>query len=1184
TYSTSPPVLWGVSKVADRSGNSATFHYDTDTVQRRFRPAYVQYTHSTTAGAGRYKVVFVYQSSARPDIAERTIASAPGDVRIREDRLLDRIELKHDDVVYRQYRLTYETGAGANSRLKTVTECAATTAECFPASTLAWQSATSGHAAPSTLTIAGVPIPMDANGDGAEDLVYPSAGTWRLRLGGAAGYGTEINTGLAATNTSKAMALRWNDDDRMDLLVDWSDGKWRVLRGAQNGFESTVVHAGPGAGIASNTASSAWMVADMNGDGKDDLLRAVTTGTSKIYARLNTSTGFAAETLALSNLYYKFPSSPFGSQTDVGASAIRRADFNGDGMTDLTVYACEWDYESSLCMVTQWQMLLSTGAGYQFFWNLPGSTYGVQPRYADFNGDGLTDLAYPSQSPAQWCFGYGQSAGGLYLGCGASTAGYVTFPLIAADYDSDGYDDLYVSRSGTNVWEVLRSTGSAMATTATTTGISSAGGVWISSDFSGDGLDDLARSGGANLAHLGVPGELLSGATDGFGNAVSFTYLPMSNATVYTRGTGAAPPQADFQGSSPLVRSVQVSPVGGTAYTLQYAYSEGRIDFQGRGFLGMKSRVMTDLRDNVTTTEIYRQDFPYIGALESAASRQPGSGLLIDSVSHTYDKHVLDSTSNNQRYLPYRPTSVMQRYEIGGVKNGTLISQTTESRTVNTLGNTTTASAVIVDYDSGSPDYYASYTQNVATSFSADQTNWCLSLPVSRTETRTQPGGASEARAASWVVSGTQCRVTQQTIEPGAGSTVSLVTDLGYDACGNVNSVSTYPAGQSSSARTTSLNFGSRCQLPETETNPLGQASTIAHDYALGVPTSRTDPNGLAVSYQYDGFGRLVREAQPDGTAVRTALIACNAGNGYCGKGSALALKVTRTARDTSDAVLRTDEDFFDGVGRVRFAHRDTLESGAAMIEQQYDAFGRITQRSQPRFAAGATYWSSLSYDLLGRVTQENAPVSAAQPSGRIRTIAYEGRDTRTTDPRGYATTRVTDVLGRLRKVIDPSPGGTTLYTYRPFGEPAAVTDAAGNVTSWSYNLRGFVTATSDPDAGNWSYVPNAFGELASQTDAKSQSLSFTYDKLGRPLTRVEPEGTTTWIWGTSATAKNLGRLASISSPGGYAESYVYDSLGRPAQQQVTVDGTAHTINQTYSASSGWPATLEYPLSTSGYR
>jgi YD repeat-containing protein len=39
-------------------------------------------------------------------------------------------------------------------------------------------------------------------------------------------------------------------------------------------------------------------------------------------------------------------------------------------------------------------------------------------------------------------------------------------------------------------------------------------------------------------------------------------------------------------------------------------------------------------------------------------------------------------------------------------------------------------------------------------------------------------------------------------------------------------------------------------------------------------------------------------------------------------------------------------------------------------------------------------------------------------------------------------------------------------------------------------------------------------GELTSQTDAKNRPVSFTYDKLGRPLTRTEPEGVTTWTWG----------------------------------------------------------------------
>ena len=83
------------------------------------------------------------------------------------------------------------------------------------------------------------------------------------------------------------------------------------------------------------------------------------------------------------------------------------------------------------------------------------------------------------------------------------------------------------------------------------------------------------------------------------------------------------------------------------------------------------------------------------------------------------------------------------------------------------------------------------------------------------------------------------------------------------------------------------------------------------------------------------------------------------------------------------------------------------------------------------------------------------------------------------------------DGLGQLRRVIDPSPGGTTSYAYRPFGDLASITDAAGNVSGWTHNLRGFVTDTSDPDAGNWSYLPNAFGELTSQTDAKGQTVAY---------------------------------------------------------------------------------------------
>ena len=96
-----------------------------------------------------------------------------------------------------------------------------------------------------------------------------------------------------------------------------------------------------------------------------------------------------------------------------------------------------------------------------------------------------------------------------------------------------------------------------------------------------------------------------------------------------------------------------------------------------------------------------------------------------------------------------------------------------------------------------------------------------------------------------------------------------VTTTLGFDTCGNVNSVQVVGANSSGSAmpaRTTSFTYGTRCQLPETVTNALGQSSALAYDYAFGVPTQSTDPNLLATLWQYDDFGRRTRETRPDGT------------------------------------------------------------------------------------------------------------------------------------------------------------------------------------------------------------------------------------------------------------------------------------------------------------------------------
>ena len=144
------------------------------------------------------------------------------------------------------------------------------------------------------------------------------------------------------------------------------------------------------------------------------------------------------------------------------------------------------------------------------------------------------------------------------------------------------------------------------------------------------------------------------------------------------------------------------------------------------------------------------------------------------------------------------------------------------------------------------------------------------------------------------------------------------------------------------------------------------------------------------------------------------------------------------------------------------------------------------------------------------------------------------------------------------------------------------VTDSLSNtLQSNTFNIRGVRTAQSDMDAGGWTFTPNPLGEITGQTDAKSQNTTFGYDLLGRMTSRVEAEGTSTFTFGTSAPAKNIGRLASMSGPG-YSEGYTFDSVGRLQTRSITSDAT-YAFDYAYN-SEGTLDTLTYPVSTSSYR
>jgi hypothetical protein len=1184
-------VFWAVSRISDRSGNSIRFEYDTDNDTRKFRPKFVYYTDSSV-GSAKYRVKFNYEP--RPDAVRENISSGIGGAALIQTELLTSIELQHLDSsfsTYRDYRFEYQDGAGDNSRLASVEECGTSQAGtiCLPPTIFEWNSATPGYATPASLAKLAYGIPLDFNGDGFEDYAWAAGGFWHYSKGSASGMTAPTSTGTTYY-AGAPRALDWNGDGRMDLMINWSDSKFRVLLGTATGFAAPV-HAGAG-GVPSNTANSDWLIVDINADGYDDLLRMRTNSTVQLYVRLGSASGFGAETMVMNSGYLMSMGSGFAASQQIYAgSTVRRPDFNGDGRTDLILNLCEWDGEYGYCVWWGFYYLLATASGgYEVISNIPDALGGAWPTYGDFNADGLTDIAYLGYSWNMWCMGFGQGGGGLVVSCGPSFSGYGGQPTMTADYDGDGYDDfLVVTSASPRKWHVLRSTGVGItpAGTAIDTGVSFDNAAWQVGDFNGDGLADLgkvniATSTWSTLARQGVPGDRLQRATDGLGNRVAFDYLPMTDATVYSKGGSATYPNRDYQTAAQLAHKLKITPAGAAQYELTYSYAGARLHARGRGHLGMGSRTRVDSRNDVKLIETFRQDFPYIGAPAGATIYQPGGVKIIESVSHEYDKHTLSSTLYNERYLPFRFRSTTSRREVGGYLDNQPVTQIVDTRTVNTFGNTTVAEVEATDQDPGSLEPGGKYKTRIEAAYNEDQSNWCLSVPTSRAETRTLPDLSSQTRTTQWIVNA--CKVTKETIEPNSGSLLSLITDLGYDSCGNVNSMSSYPAGVLAESRTTSIYHGSRCQLPETITNPLGHQTSIEYDWKLGAPAAYTDPNEVGEAQPkktliaYDPLGREALVTRKDGTRTQTDIFACDAVGNWCGKGDdEVRLRIVRSELSTESSVLRTDEEFLDGFGRERFSHTGSLESGPSMVETRYDALGRPSQRSQPYFM-GTVYWTVWQRDVLGRVTQETAPVN------RITSWNYNGRSVSTTDPLGVTIARRHSVLDQLLRIEEPTPGGHTHQTYSFFGELKTVRDAANNVTQWNHNVRGFVDSTSDPDSGTTTFEVNAFGETTRIRDAKTSypnwTTQFTFDKLSRPLTRAEAEGTTTFTWGTSQSNNNIGRLASIASPGSYSEYFYFDAFGRLSQQTVNADGGSYVAGLSYQAETGLLDVLTYPAST----
>ena len=427
-------------------------------------------------------------------------------------------------------------------------------------------------------------------------------------------------------------------------------------------------------------------------------------------------------------------------------------------------------------------------------------------------------------------------------------------------------------------------------------------------------------------------------------------------------------------------------------------------------------------------------------------------------------------------------------------------------------------------------------------------------------------------RTSSFEYDATSGLITKEIIEPD-NAQLRLETSYTYDAYGNkVATTTSSPATGITAivARINSTTYDANGQFPVSSTNALGQSETKVIDPKFGNVTSLTGPNGLTTQWQYDDFGRKIREIRADGTQTKWDYLYCNGVNGGttpCPSLAAYVVQVTPLAADGVTASGPWSKTYFDNLQRT--IRKETIGfDGSSIIAQdtEYDSLGRVSRSSLPYYSAQTPQWTTVIYDNLNRALITTAP------DGSQTLMGYNGLTNSVTNASNQTKTTIKNSQGKLTQAIDAQNNSIT-YRYDAVGNLIGTTDPKGNTTTLAYDVRGSKIRMVDPDMGTWTYDYDVIGEVVRQTDAKNQVSTMTYDKLSRMTSRTEPDLVSTWTY--DSCAKGIGKLCTETSDNGYVKVNSYDSLGRNTSSTTTVD-TTYTGSVTYDAN-GRVATQTYP-------
>ncbi|MBW2602380.1 MAG: RHS repeat protein, partial [Deltaproteobacteria bacterium] len=352
---------------------------------------------------------------------------------------------------------------------------------------------------------------------------------------------------------------------------------------------------------------------------------------------------------------------------------------------------------------------------------------------------------------------------------------------------------------------------------------------------------------------------------------------------------------------------------------------------------------------------------------------------------------------------------------------------------------------------------------------------------------------------------------------------------------------------------TTNFTYDSTTGDLLTVTRPVVGATTYSGYDDTGQVGSVTNANGNALTYTYDGRGRIATMTNQADSSVTTY-------------DYDLAGELEQIIQPNG---VTTDFGYDATYGRLTRID-DALGN---YIQYGYDSQGNRTELSHYDAVDQRKLWKRFDYQgtsTPGKLWKEINPDNTYteytyDAGGNLETI---------TDAVGKTTTYGYDVFKRLTGLSQP--GSTvTSYNYDEQGNLISVIDAENHQTIYVYDDLGRLVETVSPDTGETQYTYDTSGNLMSKSDANGITVTYDYDDLNRLTATHFPDSTQDITYTYDEGTNGKGRLTGMTDPSGnYA--YTYDALGNLVAEEKLVDGVTYTTQYAYDAA-GVLAGMTFP-------